>query len=835
MTQLTDKDGQGYLVSCPIPLTHSRLRHAHLLWHQALQNYHNSEAFRANLNATIEALRNVTFVLQNEKRVFLDFDKWYGRWQELLKADATAKWLNEARVTVVHQGDLDSYSFAEVRLETYSQQVLFKLEIPVQTPAQLVLENPSLVQLLANADDNRPDLGDAVILIERRWSAKDLDGREILSTLAHVYGFLADMVLDAHSHLERLECIPINAEHAEFPVSSDRTGMLRCMTGGAELRTQRFSIDSRRELVPSSETVSVETSSAEVLTRYGISIAELNADGDITHMDSLAFANRILYFAKRVLRRDKNHIRLMFLRDGKGTWHQHSIIARNKTEKFVLMQMAGSFVEQHGCDTVIEVGEVWTNLYPINAGHLKVTALEKHSERGEALSVVVATRDGLLQNYVTPITRGRLGGIKLGATEESQKIFPGDLRPIFEVWRKSRMFRTQMGTDSIVWQPDILDLCPCGGSKRFGECCRSQLTSFKAATVSDDFAQAMKSHNLELAERLARAHLAQYVVWIKQHTVPTVHTREEFFRKIAEIDALALHSLIDRMIGVLVVAGKSDFVLSQLQRLEELVGVPRLAMRVAALTAQWLFALGRPEEAVLELQRLGAPEKFSDALAISLAIEHFDLSYKRKKKLFATAISVSASEEERHSVSLEFAEFLSRNGETEKSLELIGAVLRSTSSTGPKLRSAALILRWNVTKREADFEPALAEMEKASNAEHRIQNGIYLIDNAKYEDAERLLAPLICSGDVTAKLIVADGRLRIGERAAARSIFDSIAIEEVPVSSLYPYAHMMALLVCAGGFDDLREQAVQLLSELPSTGGEQDQEVKRMLALLREK
>src|SRR5208337_3068875 len=97
MTPLTGIAGQSDLASCPIPLTHSRLRHAHLLWHQALQNYHNPEAFRANLNATIEALRNVTFVLQNEKHVFLDFDKWYGRWQELLKTDPTAKWLNEAR------------------------------------------------------------------------------------------------------------------------------------------------------------------------------------------------------------------------------------------------------------------------------------------------------------------------------------------------------------------------------------------------------------------------------------------------------------------------------------------------------------------------------------------------------------------------------------------------------------------------------------------------------------------------------------------------------------------------------------------------------------------
>ena len=86
------------LADCPIPMTHRRLKHAHLLWHQCLDAYHAPERFLANLNATIEALRNITFVAQKEKSAFKDFDAWYKPRQEILKADATAKWLNEARV-----------------------------------------------------------------------------------------------------------------------------------------------------------------------------------------------------------------------------------------------------------------------------------------------------------------------------------------------------------------------------------------------------------------------------------------------------------------------------------------------------------------------------------------------------------------------------------------------------------------------------------------------------------------------------------------------------------------------------------------------------------------
>src|SRR5882762_6430675 len=98
---------------CPIPMTHRRLAAAHLLWHQALEHYHDSDAFLANLNSTIEALRNVTFVLQKEQTV-PDFENWYKKWQPCLKEDAAAKWLKEARNTVVHRGELESHSSAEV-------------------------------------------------------------------------------------------------------------------------------------------------------------------------------------------------------------------------------------------------------------------------------------------------------------------------------------------------------------------------------------------------------------------------------------------------------------------------------------------------------------------------------------------------------------------------------------------------------------------------------------------------------------------------------------------------------------------------------------------------
>ena len=97
---------------CPIPATHRRLAEAHLLWHQALSKYQEPDAFRANLNATIQALRNVTFALQSEKHSIANFDEWYGGWRTRLAADPNAMWLIDARNVVVKQGDLEITSTA---------------------------------------------------------------------------------------------------------------------------------------------------------------------------------------------------------------------------------------------------------------------------------------------------------------------------------------------------------------------------------------------------------------------------------------------------------------------------------------------------------------------------------------------------------------------------------------------------------------------------------------------------------------------------------------------------------------------------------------------------
>jgi hypothetical protein len=66
--------------ACPIQDTHSRLHQAHRLWHQVQQEYGDPDGFCTNLNALVQALRSVTFILQKEKRIIPEFDSWYEGW-----------------------------------------------------------------------------------------------------------------------------------------------------------------------------------------------------------------------------------------------------------------------------------------------------------------------------------------------------------------------------------------------------------------------------------------------------------------------------------------------------------------------------------------------------------------------------------------------------------------------------------------------------------------------------------------------------------------------------------------------------------------------------------
>ncbi len=639
----TESSATDEYAPCPIPMTHRRLRAAHLLWHQAMGHYHQSDAFLANLNSAIEALRNVTFVLQKEQAAVPDFKNWYEPWRSRLKEDDAAKWLKDARNTVVHQGELESHSSAEVRLVTWRDQVLASVAVPAETPSQLILQGLPLLNLAGQSGAPAGEVDDAAVAIERRWSAEGLNAREILETLAHVYGLLSDIVLNAHTQLKQCTCISEQGDHPDFRSSYHRTGTLECMATGPAQRTQRFKLSTLEELSPAMASGGSQGLFLDEEGRYGIDKEGKLAAWQVS--DPAAVADNVLYRAKRVLRKDKCHHRMMFIRDGQGDWHNATLFAADRTDKHVLMRLAAEFVERKGCDALIEVGESWIELArPPSEGMLPSAPTAKAPR--EALFVGVWTREGFKRIFVTPFKRGPFGGIKMDDTQEFDGKSMLYLEPIFEVWRKQGYVLFPDGhAVRRLFEPDPLDVCFCGGPRRFAECCKEAVDQKERPQRAPSSATA--SPDLAAAENRARADLAQYVIWVRQHTAPTMNTAQGLYRDLADMDVLAIDDLVHGLRKAQNTNGTDDTFVPQLRHLARTIGVPKISARLIALASEWFFRAGRMEEGILELDRLGNLRNVDDALALTTAARFCDLGPRAREEMLRRAASAALSKEQR--------------------------------------------------------------------------------------------------------------------------------------------------------------------------------------------
>jgi hypothetical protein len=403
---------------CPVPQSHGRLQQAHVLWHQALAAYDEEPAFRANLNSVIEALRNTTFMLQAEKHVIPDFQRWYEGWREQMKADAVLTWLVEARTRVVHQSDLETQSTAHGVVHTNLSLASVEIDLPPLLPTNLACQ--MMVETLPEpfASDRR----NLVLSVERRWTVPELNGRELLDALGHAYGFLSNLIRDAHK--QTAADFDVRDLHDRLHATSD--GRPECMITTADARTVRLALEDNRWLQP--EVVRVPDDPAartEAAKRYGL------RDGTSLPHEPVPRAEAVLELAKRMLVRDKTHVRVMFMRTSKG-WQIVEIRAADRAEKYALMRSVAELVRRTRADAIIEVGEAWLRFEPADVN----VPPENDPKKEEVLFVSVASADGTLRQYITPFSRTIFGRIKLGETFtlDADSGQPTYYAPILEVW-----------------------------------------------------------------------------------------------------------------------------------------------------------------------------------------------------------------------------------------------------------------------------------------------------------------------------------------------------------------------------------------------------------------
>lgn len=101
---------------CPLAAVDRRLSDLHRFWHQAERAYFDPDEFRVAIQAAIQTARQVSFVLQKNKNVIPDFEKWYAGRQKMLTAIPLMRWMVEARNRIEKEGDLEAHSFVSAEI-----------------------------------------------------------------------------------------------------------------------------------------------------------------------------------------------------------------------------------------------------------------------------------------------------------------------------------------------------------------------------------------------------------------------------------------------------------------------------------------------------------------------------------------------------------------------------------------------------------------------------------------------------------------------------------------------------------------------------------------------
>lgn len=170
-----------------------RLYEISKFWDELSNSYHNSNDFIPNLNALIQALRNITFIAQSYKSIIPDFEEWYESKREEMRNDEKLKWAHDSRNLIVKSDNLKLKSRTTIELVNWRD---YQYKTILEDP---LTKNEEIIKF-AISDLSRKDLleilKDPLIRVNRSWVADNLPDFELLSLTSYVYVYFKSLVFD---------------------------------------------------------------------------------------------------------------------------------------------------------------------------------------------------------------------------------------------------------------------------------------------------------------------------------------------------------------------------------------------------------------------------------------------------------------------------------------------------------------------------------------------------------------------------------------------------------------------------------------------------------------
>ena len=183
----------------PFVAASDKLHEVMYFYYRMLDTYHQPYEFRYNVNAFIQALRNVTWLLQSEESKPSGFDYWYERAQERMRSNENLRKFVDLRNLIVKQGMLVGRSRANVGLfRARKLKLAFEMEVDLFEDSKELLRNlvPVLTGPRGFLDEGHMAIGEQ-IGVERLWVLEELGPKDVTDYCRKAYDSIECIVRQA--------------------------------------------------------------------------------------------------------------------------------------------------------------------------------------------------------------------------------------------------------------------------------------------------------------------------------------------------------------------------------------------------------------------------------------------------------------------------------------------------------------------------------------------------------------------------------------------------------------------------------------------------------------
>jgi hypothetical protein len=349
------------------------------------ENYFDPDRFRMSLNSFIQEARNVTFILQKNKKELLRFEEWYAGWQEKLKADKILRWIVDSRNRITKQRDLEIKSQCFIVFTADWTDELtrrFHGNPLVPTP---VLARQILMQLPKELISD-----ESLICIERKWVDSSLPETELLQVTGHALRVLSELMHDAHNSLVAPNYPDFKCPHSAKLADAKQNYSFE-LANAEELRKVWMRADNLELTRYSLRANTLETNGFEAeKIRYAEILPELKQIGAPNDLESAIKHYKLV--SKQILIKDGFHLSMVFAMSADGKrFYNVGLKMDDRAGKHIAIRRVASLLAQDSIRWAVMVGEVW---FVENVIGRPLKHASEFPDRKEALVVQGVSCDG---------------------------------------------------------------------------------------------------------------------------------------------------------------------------------------------------------------------------------------------------------------------------------------------------------------------------------------------------------------------------------------------------------------------------------------------------------